>query len=96
MDTLRYYVSLSENPGPFVKDDGPEMGVIVATVEDGGEPPEPNYFSIACSQFNLGDPRIIAVLPFLGDFDLAWRSVKIGKFQFWTDSEPNSFCSGGS
>ena len=93
MATLRYYVSLSKNPGPFVKDDGPELGVIVSTVIDGGEAPAPHYFAMACTEFNLGNPRISAVLPFFGDLDLTWRCSKIGKFQFWTDSEPNSFCS---
>ena len=88
----RYYaVSLSDNPGPAVKEHGIEKGVIVAEVGRLDEP-DPILFSMACTDFELGCPRIGDVLPYLTDFDpTRWRSVVIGKQTFWTNCEKNSF-----
>lgn len=91
----RYYaVWLSDNPGPFVEEDGTPKGVIVTAVNDPfAEPPKTNLFATACSSLDLGHPRISSVLPFLEEFNPAagWRSVAIGTQTFWTNCEPNSF-----
>jgi hypothetical protein len=90
----RYYaVWLSDNPGPFVEEDGPPKGVIVTEVEDRfASPPPSNWFALACSDLQLGHPRISAVLPYLDDFDpTGWRSFAIGSQVFWTNCEVNSF-----
>ena len=91
----RYYaVYLSDNPGPFVEEDGPPKGKIVTEVKDRfAEPPRTNLFLMACSSFDLGSPRVSNVLPLLEDFDPAvgWRSVLVGAQEFWTNCEANSF-----
>ena len=88
-----YAVWLSDNPGPFIEDDGPQKGVIVTEVKDRLAPaPTANSFAAACSEFQLGWPRLSTVLPYLEDFDpIGWRSVSIGTQIFWTNREPNSF-----
>ncbi len=87
-----YAVFLSDNPGPFVKEDGPEKGVIVTEVNDSAEIPKTHLFAMACSDLQLGCPRISSVLPYLLQFDPSgWRSVSVGGQTFWTNREPNSF-----
>ena len=88
-----FAVWLSDNPGPFVEEDGPPKGVIVTEVEDRfAPPPATNFFLMACSQLQLGHPRVSAVLPYLEEFDPDdWRSVAIGSHVFWTNCEANSF-----
>ncbi len=88
-----YAVWLSDNPGPLAKDDGAPRGVIVTEVKERfASAPLANLFAMACSQLQLGCPRISAVLPYLEEFTAAgWRSVTIGTHVFWTNLEPNSF-----
>ena len=87
----KFYVSLSHNPGPFVENDGSEKGVIVAEVDDLGEPPKASEFAMAASEFQLGSPRISEVLPFLDTIDLIdARMTAIGNRKFWTKSNANS------
>ena len=88
-----YAVWLSDNPGPSVEDDGPPKKVIVTEVKERlASPPATNLFAIACSQLELGHPRISAVLPYLQEFNpVGWRSVAIASYVFWTNCEPNSF-----
>jgi hypothetical protein len=89
----QYYVSLSDNPGPFVEEDGPEKGVIVTEVTDIEKVPKmATEFAVACSEFQLGCPRVSRVLPYLNPFNPAgWRSVSIGNQIYWTNLEPNAF-----
>ena len=88
-----YAVYLSDNPGPSVEEDGPPKGVVVTEVKDRfASPPATNLFAIACSQLQLGHPRISKVLPYLeGSDPVGWRSVAFGKYVFWTNLEPRSF-----
>jgi hypothetical protein len=82
------------NPGPFVREDGPQIGAIVVMVGDSHEPPPANYFSMAATQFNLGCPRISEVVPYLEPFDpvaIGWRNATVGPYTFFTNREPNAF-----
>ena len=79
-----FAVFLSKNPGPFVEEDGPQEGAIVVRVEDCGEPPPPNYFAMAASELDLGNPRLSSVLYYLLPFDPKdWRNVNISTYTFW-------------
>jgi hypothetical protein len=90
----RYFsVSLSENPGPFVEDDGPEVGVIVTEVNE-FNPPRTVEFLSAMENFDLGQPRVSAVRPYLAldPFELpGWRTTTVGNLIFWTNCASRRF-----
>lgn len=86
-----FHVSLSDNPGPLVEENGPEKGVIVVKVETHQDTPPPDMFSMACTQFDLGNPRISRPLPWLQPVDDAWRSIELGRYTFFTDCPIGSF-----
>lgn len=88
-----YAVCLSENPGPFVEEDGPPKGVIVTEVKGrAAPPPAANLFASACFSLQLGWPRLSEVLPYLEEFNPNdWRSVSIAGQVFWTNREVDSF-----
>jgi hypothetical protein len=90
---MRHFaVFLSDNPGIFVEDDGPQQGAIVTGVSNGDEPPGASYFAKACTEFALGSPRISTVLPYFEGFDsVGWRTASVGPYVFWTNRETNSF-----